>query len=321
MVRPTSCLSLVHDIVTAGASVADVVFDILVAREFYQDGRFGFFYASVCIFLVAQAAYSFLFAAAYAGHRSPGQRLFVFAVSFPLAQAIPLFAWLESLEVPCLLRAMRRFGLRPSIDGQIKAASSESDSLWLAFRAKYAAHSGFLAEAVVEAMPQCALQAAAALIAGELSALNLISILLSVGVIASKGWCVSYSLHRPTLAFNSLCVAADVLALFGAICLVFAPPLPSPFSGGGETSTLWSLLVALCSSLRGITLLVVGLCLCLAIGAGALLLLAVMADDALCHRRKRMQFDDPIFEIVVLHPVSFMLSLLPWCARLLPALP
>ena len=181
--RPTTALSLLHDLITAAASVSDVIFDVLVAAEFYREGRMGFFYGSVAIFIVAQAAYSFMFAAAYASHRSPGRRLLVFAVCFPIAQAIPLFAWLESLELPCMLRLMRRLGLRPSADNERRKGPADADSLWLAFRAKFASHSGFLAEAVVEAVPQAGLQAAAALLAGSISPLNLISILLSVLVI------------------------------------------------------------------------------------------------------------------------------------------
>ena len=46
--------------------------------------------------------------------------------------------------------------LQPS--AQVCPASG--DSLWLVFRAKFAAHSGFLAEAVLEAVPQCVLQTA-----------------------------------------------------------------------------------------------------------------------------------------------------------------
>ena len=313
--RAATALSLLHDLITAAASVADVIFDVLVAAEFYREGRMGFFYGSVVIFIVAQAAYSFLFAAAYASHRSPGRRLLVFAVCFPIAQAIPLFAWLESLEIPCMLRLMRRVGLRPSADGERRKGPAEADSLWLAFRAKFASHSGFLAEAVVEAVPQAGLQAAAALLAGSISPLNLISILLSVLVIGSKGWCLSYSLHRPTLAFNSLCVASDVLALFACLALVFSAPLPSPLGAEDHFATTLALVPALASSARGWLLLLAGLSLCLAVGAGLLLLLATMADDTLLSRRRRLSLDNPAFEVLVVHPTSFLLALLP-CAVL-----
>ena len=75
-------LSLAHDVVTAAFSVADVVCDILVALEFWREDRLGFFWASVAIFLVAQAAYAFLFTAAYAAHRSPASRVLYRSVAW-----------------------------------------------------------------------------------------------------------------------------------------------------------------------------------------------------------------------------------------------
>ena len=111
------------------------------------------------------------------------------------------------------------------------------DTLWTALKAKTQAHSGFLAEALVEAVPQAVLQTSAALLSGHLSALNLASILLSIGVIASKGWVVSYSLHRTTLAFNTLCVAADVLSLFAGVCWhssTTAERLPAAMAPSGQ---------------------------------------------------------------------------------------
>ena len=46
--------------------------------------------------------------------------------------------------------------------------------------------------------------------------IDVISILLSLTVICSKGWLAAYSLHRPTFVFNSIAIAADVACLFAA---------------------------------------------------------------------------------------------------------
>merc|ERR1719326_1197724 len=107
---------------------------------------------------------------------------------------------------------MRSAGLRPTERAQ--AASADTDSLWVLLQRKYHAHAGFLVEALVEAIPQCALQTAAVVLARESSALNVFSILLSLSVIGSKGWLAAYSMHRPTFAFNSLCIATDVAGCF-----------------------------------------------------------------------------------------------------------
>ena len=91
-----------------------------------------------------------------------------------------------------------------------------------------------------------------------MSTLNAVSILLSIGVIASKSWVVAYSSHAPTMAFNALCIVADVLSLFASIAWLFALP-PK--------------LHELASSLRGFLLLFVGLAVC----SGALFFLLFCA--------------------------------------------
>ena len=214
-------VSLAHDVMTAGFSVGDVALDVLVCMQFYATGDMSFFWASIIVFAAAQVTYAFLFTATFAEHRPVSGRLLVFACVLPLAQLIPVFTWIESCDVPRLHGAMRSLGLRPSLRGCSRERAS-SDSLWLLFKAKVGAHAGFLAEALVEAVPQCALQTAHAVLVGRLSAVGAASILLSVSVIASKSWVLSYSLHRPTLALNSLAIGADVCALFANICWLCA---------------------------------------------------------------------------------------------------
>ena len=93
---------------------------------------------------------------------------------------------------------------------------------------------GFLVEALVEAIPQCSLQVAAVVLASDASALNVFSILLSLAVIASKGWLAAYSLHRPTFVFNSLAIAADVRSALPSPC----PSRLASLSLGRQSRTL-----------------------------------------------------------------------------------
>jgi hypothetical protein len=89
--------------------------------------------------------------------------------------------------------------------------------LWGYIQSKYQSHAGFLAEALAEAIPQCVLQTIAVITMGQASPLFLISILTSVTVIGSKGYLVSYSIHRPSFVFNFGCILADMFCLF-ALC-------------------------------------------------------------------------------------------------------
>jgi hypothetical protein len=93
----------------------------------------------------------------------------------------------------------------------------ESDMLWGYIQSKYQSHAGFLAEALAEAIPQCVLQTIAVITSAQASPLFLVSILTSVTVIGSKGYLVSYSIHRPSFVFNFFCILADMFCLF-ALC-------------------------------------------------------------------------------------------------------
>ena len=310
--RSSLILSVAHDAFTALASVSDVIFDVLVVREFYQDGRTGFFLAGLAIFVLAQASYAFLFTATYASHARPAQRALCFVLAFPLAQLIPLFCYLETLELPWVQRFLTSFGLRCSASAD-PGHTDGSDSLWRTFRSKFIAHSGFLVEALVEAVPQCLLQTAAAMLAQHVSALSFASILLSILVIGSKGWIISYSLHRPTLAFNALCVSADVVGLFASVCWLCSnsPHQTLTEHIGLDTATDAGLVSSLLTTPSGMLLLLGGTGLVLAIAAGFLLLLFVMLDDALLIRRRRYLTTSPLFDVLLIHPLSWLLHIVP----------
>ena len=65
------------------------------------------------------------------------------------------------------------------------------------------------------------LQTVAILVLDDTSAINVFSILMSIVVVASKGYLVAYSLHRPTFAFNYTCIAADAFNLFATATWLF----------------------------------------------------------------------------------------------------
>ena len=239
------CGELVFDFATAALSMADIVADVAVTVEFYQAGRFTFFTISLGIFALAQACYAFLFAATYGGHLSNCKKTIVFLFALPFAQLVPVFALVESFHLSHVSDMLRGAGLRPTSMEEARPADSGADSLWQLLQRKYHAHAGFLVEALVEAIPQCALQIAAVVLARESSALNVFSILLSLAVIASKGWLAAYSIHRPTFLFNSICIAADVAGCFAtaawlAVWLLdtSSPLAPLPLDGLAAIATI-----------------------------------------------------------------------------------
>ena len=208
------CGEIAFDFTTAAISIADIVADVAVAAEFHRAGQHELFTLSCTIFGLAQFCYAFLFVATYGAHLSNRGKMCAFFVALPFSQLVPVFTLVESFHLPCIGLCLRMVGLRPTVPAE--ASLENSDSLWALLQRKFHAHAGFLVEALVEAIPQCALQVSAVVLTGDASFLNVFSILLSLAVICSKGWLAAYSLHRPTFVFNSLAIAADVACLFAS---------------------------------------------------------------------------------------------------------
>jgi hypothetical protein len=211
----------VNDLVVVNVSLVDIVCDVLVTIEFYQQRKWAFFWISMLIFLLAQCSYAFLFSATWAKTKGRwGQLAWFFAV-LPFSQLVPFFAYVETFHMDCLDKSIRWLGLTPTEDLRCAVGATE-ESLWGYIQSKYQAHAGFLVEAFVEAIPQCVLQTVAIIIYGEASALNILSILISIIVVASKGYLVSYSIDRTTFIFNYLCIVADCFGLIASFTWLFA---------------------------------------------------------------------------------------------------
>jgi len=218
-------LDWLHDAWTVISSAIDIITDVLVACSFYNKGHMTFFWLSILIFTAAQLSYAFLFTGTWASKHSTFGKLAVFMCVLPFGQLIPIFTWLESFRIPVIDQCLGSLSLtptgKPKNTAEAAAETSEADSLWGYIQRKYTAHAGFLAEAFVEAIPQAVLQLVAVLVVDDTSVVNIFSILMSITVVASKGYLVAYSIHRPSFVFNYLTVAADCFNLFASATWLF----------------------------------------------------------------------------------------------------
>jgi len=215
---------ILHDIWTVSSSFIDIITDILVTYEFYQNGHMVFFYLSMIIFMVAQFSYAWIFAETWGKHASPLRIIFIFIIILPFAQLIPIFTWLESFHFDIIDKFLLKISLVPTSNDPVPTTTtqrSENDLLWNYIQKKCKAHLGFLAEAFFEAIPQGILQTVAILTLNTTSTLNIFSIFLSITVVASKGYLVSYSLHRPSFIFNYLTIATDLFLLFASVTWLY----------------------------------------------------------------------------------------------------
>ena len=143
----------------------------------------------------------------------------------PFGQFIPFLAWLESFEFQWVEKLLRKLHL-DSTNGRNDEVTRQfveagGDLLYEYIQRKFYSHGGFLVEALAEAIPQSILQTVAVLHFDNASPLFIISIFVSICVISSKGYLISYSMHRPSFMFNLFCVFADVLCIFATICWLF----------------------------------------------------------------------------------------------------
>lgn len=295
---------IVNDVLVVVFSIADIVFDVLVCRQFYLEGRMIFFYISVVIFFVAQLTYSFLFAAAWGRRLSAGAKTLTFFLVMPFGQFVPFFTWIEAFRFPWLDRLIRNLGLEPTaaVDSNEANEDGEGDMLWSYIQHKYQSHAGFLAESLAEAIPQCILQTIFVITSAQASPIFIISIVISICVISSKGYLISYSIHRPTFLFNFVCIIADCFALF-ATCAWF-------FDGGMDSVAASSLDKAwICLFGLGCFFLVLG---------GLCLVVFSMLDDHLKVRHQDVWGDIHVlepkwFSIYLVRGVAWVLGIIPVC--------
>jgi hypothetical protein len=111
------------------------------------------------------------------------------------------------------------------------------DPLLYHIRCKVHSHIGFLVEACVEAVPQSILQLVAMQQAGVPDYLSVLSIVLSISCLASKGYVLAFSVHFRTFVFNGICISADVIGMFAAASWLSSPGVESALVA---TASRWS---------------------------------------------------------------------------------
>jgi len=327
--RQAFCIERMFDVLTCAMSFSDIALDVVVAHEFWEQGRMNFFFMSLSIFAAAQASYAFLFVATYGTNLSNASKTIVYLLVLPLSQLVPCFTLLEAMQIPAIVGWLRACGLQPS--APTPTLPDSVDSFWLILQRKYHAHAGFLLEALVEAIPQCTLQVAAAVMRAQqggtpVSPVAALSILLSLGVICSKGWLAAYSLHKPTFVFNVLAISSDVACLFAtvawlALSLASASvpsPLPeehasSPLPEEHEEEHASSRLIA--SHLMSAYLWMVAAGVCLGALGGLAATLFSITDDHL----KARHSSETGYSVPAVWYNVWLLRLLTWTLSLLPS--
>eukprot|EP00656_Telonema_subtile_P012364 TRINITY_DN16220_c0_g1_i4.p1 TRINITY_DN16220_c0_g1~~TRINITY_DN16220_c0_g1_i4.p1 ORF type:complete len:335 (+),score=67.91 TRINITY_DN16220_c0_g1_i4:88-1092(+) len=241
------CLDVGGEVLTVGFAVFDIIMDVWIASTYYSDGRTGFFRLSLGLLGVAQVSYTFLFVFLFTPHEISNWKKAGWAlVVLPFAQLVPLVVWLISMDFKTVNQLLRDLNM---IKKSQPHRLENEDQLAYNIRCKLSSHIGFLVEACVEAVPQSVLQLVAMQHAGQANMLSVLSIVLSVCCLASKGYVASFSLHFRTFCFNIICFGADVVGLFATAAWLSTPTELSPI--GAAWCAMWFKLAISCAALYG----------------------------------------------------------------------
>ena len=140
-----SSLDIGYDIFTVGLSLTDVISDIIITYEFYQEEDRTFFWLSIASFCIAHSAYSFLFLSEYAFSNSSLQfcgTILAFIVVFPFAQLVPTLLWIDSYEIESLRNCYEYCGLKRDHTRRLEG----KDTLNKVIGTMIQKHAGFIIE-------------------------------------------------------------------------------------------------------------------------------------------------------------------------------
>eukprot|EP01065_Artemidia_motanka_P047111 TRINITY_DN729_c4_g1_i3.p1 TRINITY_DN729_c4_g1~~TRINITY_DN729_c4_g1_i3.p1 ORF type:complete len:668 (+),score=164.34 TRINITY_DN729_c4_g1_i3:144-2147(+) len=231
-------LSWAFEFFSAGLATLDVVADALVAAQFHKEGRTGWFWAVVLIMFNSSILFAIVSVETgiKAGNLfgAPGSRMVDWKrkVMYPpmilVGQLLPVVNWVCETWFPKEdLSLMRTHpepeqgtrigdvgaGLSVSVESTAEHAQLYQILAWV--QRRYCSHGLFIVETAVESIPQSLVQLLAITTAGDrVSAVQVVSLALSVSSIVSKAYTCSIALDMGASLFKFTLISYDVFALF-----------------------------------------------------------------------------------------------------------
>eukprot|EP01084_Bolivina_argentea_P251667 422159_1 len=227
---------IIYDILISAFSIVDIICDICVAYEFYKQEKYVFFYISLVIFILAQISYASIMTISMESTKSNQSfrqtfisHFLIFIISFPLGQFVPLFLMIQDIFSPTFIKFYKKHNYRnifldeEELKGKNsvrkKAVSELSFSDYI--KRKTISHIGFIAESIIEAIPQSILQMVFIILYNDYNTIHIFSIFMSMIVVVSKGSLLTYSVYKPASIFNFLCFAVDIFGIFACVSWLF----------------------------------------------------------------------------------------------------
>ena len=149
--KKQSCGALIYDILGQIISILDVVTDIIVCIQYYQNDRMVFFGISITILILALIAYDTLFMIQYNGEDTYVKIFALFLVILPFSPLIPFVLYLSTdpeSRFSKMLKYICCFEI--DIENRIDYIDKDNSKLRQFMYEKFIKHSGFIVESLVE---------------------------------------------------------------------------------------------------------------------------------------------------------------------------
>ena len=237
------------DVFVCIVTMLDILSDILVGVQMYSDGHFAWAWIVFACFVNSNIFYTGLIVQVgikdgdwYGDDVLPQwfrglPTSVLFVLLFPFAQLFPVLHWaMQTFFVK--FHTIQEVDATPqiSITAATRVAREEARAversafvmgrLAIAAARQARTHAMFIAETVVEAVPQSIIQLLAITMIGNPSTLQIVSMVLSLTSIISKCYCVSLSCDVKVFVAKMLIISHDVLSIFYVICSVLSSDDP-----------------------------------------------------------------------------------------------
>ena len=268
----------VFDIGTVFISLADVVSDILVARQFWKDGETTWFWLVISSLMLSNIIYSIFGAEVVLdGLGQKVHRVLRFVMIFPIAQLVPTIFWIQEQVSPRSIITLRYSPwsmVQKHSQTAPRAVQEEGDAmasevqmierLDRGLKKHLNTHLLFYIETIVESIPQSIIQLLAVTFLGQATDVQVLSMALSLLSIVSKGYVISYSFSVKIVFFKFFLAAFDIFSLFYVFSTLLGREEPDEVHLGGNVwisylSYMWLIKFGVMSSYIALGAIIAGI--------------------------------------------------------------
>ena len=143
-----------YDVLTATISLLDLITDICVLIQFWNDEQYGFFYTSLAILCFAQFSYSFVFTALYSEESKFLTNIAMILLFMPLGPLMGFIMYFTSDRDTKLSKLIHKICcFRINFDSNVPI-NPNAPKLRQWMQKKIIKHIGFIIEACIESFPE-----------------------------------------------------------------------------------------------------------------------------------------------------------------------